>query len=176
MQRLFLRRAGLALLLMLAATALTFALVSAAPGNVAALIAERAAGPGADGPMIARIAEELGLNDPLPVRYFRWLGDAVTGDFGISLRTGKPMSEEFAARIPKTLALLAGGGVLTLALSLVMGLAGAVSNGGIVDRLLHGLALVGASTPNFFVAAMLVIVFSVMLRWVPTFADSARRS
>ena len=172
MQRLFLRRAGLALLLMLAATALTFALVSAAPGNVAALIAERAAGPGADGPMIARIAEELGLNDPLPVRYFRWLGDAVTGDFGISLRTGKPMSEEFAVRIPKTLALLAGGGVLTLALSLVMGLAGAVSNGGIVDRLLHGLALVGASTPNFFVAAMLVIVFSVMLRWVPTFGIS----
>ena len=172
MQRMFLRRAGLALLLMLAATALTFALVAAAPGNVAALIAERAAGAGADGPMIARIADELGLNDPLPVRYLRWLGDAVTGDFGISLRTGKPMSEEFAVRIPKTVALLAGGGILALLLSLVMGLAGAVSNGGIVDRLLHGVALVGASTPNFFVAAMLVIVFLVMLGWVPTFGIS----
>ena len=172
MQRMFLRRAGLALLLMLAATALTFALVSAAPGNVAALIAERAAGAGADGPMIARIADELGLNDPLPVRYLRWLGDAVTGDFGVSLRTGKPMSAEFAVRIPKTLALLAGGGVLALGLSLVMGLAGAVSNGGVVDRLLHGMALIGASTPNFFVAAMLVIVFSVMLGWVPTFGVS----
>ena len=108
MQRMFMRRAGLALLLMLAATALTFALVSAAPGNVAALIAERAAG--ADGEMIAKIANDLGLNDPLPVRYLRWLGDAVTGDFGVSLRTGKPMAEEFAMRIPKTLALLAGGG------------------------------------------------------------------
>ena len=172
MQRMFLRRAGLALLLMLAATALTFALVSAAPGNVAALIAERAAGAGADGEMIAKIANDLGLNDPLPVRYFRWLGDAVTGDFGISLRTGKPMSEEFAVRIPKTLALLAGGGILALLLSLVMGLAGAVSNGGVMDRLLHGLALIGASTPNFFVAAMLVIVFSVMLGWVPTFGIS----
>ena len=169
MQRMFMRRAGLALLLMLAATALTFALVSAAPGNVAALIAERAAGAGADGEMIAKIANDLGLNDPLPVRYLRWLGDAVTGDFGVSLRTGKPMAEEFAMRIPKTLALLAGGGVLALLLSLVMGLAGAVSNGGIVDKILHGLALVGASTPNFFVAAMLVIVFSVMLGWVPTF-------
>lgn len=172
MQRMFMRRTGLALLLMLAASALTFALVSAAPGNVAALIAERAAGAGADGEMIAKIANDLGLNDPLPVRYLRWLGDAVQGDFGVSLRTGKPMSEEFAARIPKTLALLAGGGVLALALSLVMGLAGAVSNGGIVDKLLHGLALVGASTPNFFVAAMLVIVFSVMLGWVPTFGVS----
>ena len=172
MQRMFMRRTGLALLLMLAATALTFALVSAAPGNVAALIAERAAGAGADGEMIARIANDLGLNDPLPVRYARWLGDAVQGDFGVSLRTGKPMSEEFAARIPKTMALLAGGGVLALALSLVMGLAGAVSNGGVVDKLLHGLALIGASTPNFFVAAMLVIVFSVMLGWVPTFGVS----
>lgn len=169
MQRMFMRRAGLALLLMLAATALTFALVSAAPGNVAALIAERAAGAGADGEMIAKIANDLGLNDPLPVRYLRWLGDAIQGDFGVSLRTGKPMAEEFALRIPKTLALLAGGGALALLLSLVMGLAGAVSNGGVMDKLLHGLALIGASTPNFFVAAMLVIMFSVMLGWVPTF-------
>ena len=172
MQRMFMRRAGLALLLMLAATALTFALVSAAPGNVAALIAERAAGAGADGEMIAKIANDLGLNDPLPVRYLRWLGNAVTGDFGVSLRTGKPMSEELAVRIPKTLALLAGGGVLALVLSLVMGLAGAVSNGGWLDRVLHGVALIGASTPNFFVAAMLVIVFSVMLGWVPTLGVS----
>ncbi len=172
MQRMFMRRTGLALFLMLAATALTFWLVSAAPGNVASLIAERAAGAGADGAMIARIADDLGLNDPLPVRYVRWLGDALTGDFGISLRTGKPISYEFAERIPMTLALLAGGGVLALVMSLVMGLAGAVSNGGPVDRLLHGLALVGASTPNFFVAAILVIVFSVWLGLVPTFGVS----
>jgi peptide/nickel transport system permease protein len=134
----FMRRVGLALLQMLAATALTFWLVTAALGNVAALIAERAAGAGADGEMIAKIADDLGLNDPLPVRYARWLGDA-------------------------------RGGVLALLLSLVMGIAGAASNGGIVDRLLHGMALVGASTPNFFVAAMLVIVFSVWLGLVPTF-------
>ncbi len=168
----FLRRVGLALLLMLAATALTFWLVTAAPGNVAALIAERAAGAGADGAMIARIADDLGLNDPFPVRYVRWVGAALTGDFGISLRTGKPLSQEFAERIPVTLTLLAGGGLLVLVLSLAMGIAGAVSNGGIADRLLHGLSLAGASTPNFFVAAILVIVFSVGLGWVPTFGVS----
>lgn len=176
MQRMFMRRTGLALLLMLAATALTFWLVTAAPGNVAALIAERAAGAGADGEMIAKISNDLGLNDPLPVRYARWLGNALTGDFGISLRTGKPMAGEFAERIPMTLALLAGGGVLALILSLAMGIAGAASNGGIVDRALHGLALVGASTPNFFVAALLVIVFSVWLGWVPTFGTSGLTS
>lgn len=176
MQKTLLRRIALAVLLMLAATALTFALVAAAPGNVAALIAERAAGAGADGEMIKRIADELGLNDPLPVRYLNWLGGALTGDFGISLRTGKPISQEFAERIPVTMALMAGGGVIAFFISLGFGIAGAVSNGGVVDRLLHGVALIGASTPNFFVAAVLVIIFSVMLGWVPTFGISGLTS
>ena len=169
MQKTLLRRIVLALLLMLAATALTFALVAAAPGNVAALIAERAAGAGADGEMIKRIAQDLGLNDPLPMRYLHWLGNALTGDLGVSLRTGKPIAQEFGERIPVTMALMAGGGFLVFFISLGFGIAGAVSNGGIIDRLLHGLALIGASTPNFFVAAILVIIFSVMLGWVPTF-------
>ncbi len=176
MRRMFLRRAGLALFLMLAATALTFAIVTAAPGNVAALIAERAAGAGADGEMIKRIADELGLNDPLPVRYVHWLGKAVAGDLGESLRTGKPMMDEFAERIPVTALLLFGGGVIALVLSIGLGLWGAVSNGGVVDRLLHGAALIGASTPNFFVAAMLVIVFAVGLGWVPSFGASGATS
>jgi peptide/nickel transport system permease protein len=176
MTRMFLRRAALAVLLMLAATALTFALVTAAPGNVAALIAERAAGAGADGDMIKRIADDLGLNDPLPLRYVRWLGDALSGDFGTSLRTGKTMSSEFAERVPVTAMLLVGGGTLAFFLALGLGLWGAVSNGGFIDRLLHGFALVGASTPNFFVAAMLVIVFAVGLRWVPSFGVSGPAS
>lgn len=172
MGKMILRRLLLACLLTIGASALTFVLVTAAPGNVAALIAERAAGPGADAEMIRKIGEDLGLYDPLPVRYGRWLADAASGDFGVSLRTGKPISQEFGARIPITALLLAGGGLIALLLSLLLGLLGAASNGGVVDRLLHGLALVGASTPNFFVAALLVIVFSVMLRWVPTFGTS----
>ncbi len=171
-----LRRMLLACLLILAASALTFALVAAAPGNVAALIAERAAGPGADAEMITKIGNELGLYDPLPIRYGRWLASALAGDFGISLRTGKPISSEFAARIPMTAALLAGGGVLAFVLSITLGIAGAVSNGGFMDRFLHAFSLIGASTPNFFVAALLVIVFSVMLGWVPTFGTSGLTS
>ncbi|MER8569676.1 ABC transporter permease [Mesorhizobium sp. M0924] len=176
MKRTILRRMLLACLLILAASALTFALVAAAPGNVAALIAERAAGPGADAEMITRIGNELGLHDPLPIRYGRWLASALAGDFGISLRTGKPISQEFAARIPMTAALLAGGGVLAFVLSITLGIAGAVSNGGFMDRFLHAFSLIGASTPNFFVAALLVIVFSVMLGWVPTFGTSGLTS
>jgi peptide/nickel transport system permease protein len=169
MQRILLRRLGFAVLLVLVASAMIFALISAAPGNVAALIAERAAGPGADAAMIERIGRNLGLYDPLPVRYSRWLADAATGDFGVSLRTGKPITEEFTRRIPITGSLLLGGGVIAFLFSLGFGLAGAASNGGIADRLLHGFALIGASTPNFFVAALLVIVFSVWLGWLPAF-------
>ncbi|MER9876366.1 ABC transporter permease [Mesorhizobium sp. M0195] len=176
MKSTILRRMLLACLLILAASALTFALVAAAPGNVAALIAERAAGPGADAEMITKIGKELGLYDPLPIRYGRWLASALAGDFGISLRTGKPISSEFAARIPMTAALLAGGGVLAFILSITLGIAGAVSNGGVIDRFLHVFSLIGASTPNFFVAALLVIVFSVTLGWVPTFGTGGLTS
>ncbi|RWP64441.1 ABC transporter permease [Mesorhizobium sp.] len=176
MQRLLLRRLGLALLLIVAASALIFAIIAAAPGNVAALIAERAAGAGADGAMIARIEQELGLNDPLPIRYLTWLGNAAVGDFGVSLRTGKPIAEEFAARIPVTATLLAFGGTIAFFLSLAMGLAGAASNGGLVDRMLHAVALIGASTPNFFVAALLVIAFAVTLGWLPSFGATGAAS
>jgi peptide/nickel transport system permease protein len=86
------------------------------------------------------------------------------------------MMDEFAERIPVTALLLLGGGVIAFLLSLGLGLWGAVSNGGIVDRLLHGAVLIGASTPNFFVAAILVIVFAVGLRWVPSFGISGPSS
>lgn len=170
---LFLRRAGVAALLIVAASALTFALVAAAPGNVAALMAERAAGPNASAELIAKIADDLGLNDPLPVRYFNWLGDAARGDFGVSLRSGKPLSVEFRERIPVTATLLLGGGAIAFTLSLVFGIAGAISNGGAVDNALRTISLVGASTPNFFVAAILVITFAVTLGWLPSFGGGS---
>ncbi len=176
MQRLLTRRLGFALLLIVAASALIFAIIAAAPGNVAALIAERAAGAGADGAMIARIEQKLGLNDPLPIRYLSWLGNAAVGDFGVSLRTGKPIAGEFAARIPVTATLLGFGGAIAFFLSLAMGLAGAASNGGIIDRTLHAVALIGASTPNFFVAALLVIAFAVTLGWLPSFGATGAAS
>lgn len=165
----FLRRAGVAALLIIAASALTFALVAAAPGNVAALMAERAAGPNASAELVAQIADELGLNDPLPIRYLDWLGNAARGDFGVSLRSGKPLSVEFAERIPVTATLLLGGGAIAFLISLSFGVAGAISNGGALDNVLRAVSLVGASTPNFFVAAVLVIVFAVTLGWLPSF-------
>jgi peptide/nickel transport system permease protein len=169
MLKLFARRTALALLMILAASALTFAIVAAAPGNVAALIAERVAGPAASAELVKQIEEELGLNDPLPVRYGRWLRNAVSGDLGESLRTGKPIGQEFAERLPTTALLLGWGGLIAFVMSLTIGVIGAISNGGPVDKILRAVSLVSASTPNFFVAALLVMTFSVSLGWLPAF-------
>lgn len=168
MFRFLLRRVALALALVLAASALSYALVAAAPGNVAAMIAERTAGAKATRELIDKIAERLGLNDPLYVRYGRWVSQALRGDWGVSLRTGNPIGEEFEERAPITARLLAGGGVLVFFVPLALGVVGAMSNGGVVDQALRGLALVGASTPNFFLAALLVLLFSVQLHWLPS--------
>lgn len=176
MFKLITRRTGFALVMILAASALTFAIITAAPGNVAALIAERTAGPAATAELVNKIANDLGLNDPLPVRYGRWLAKSVTGDLGVSLRTGKPIGEEFADRLPTTGFLLFGGGVIAFFLSLASGLAGAASNGGSTDKLLRAISLVAASTPNFFVAALLVSLFSVTLNWLPAFGGSRASS
>ena len=170
------RRIGFSLAMILAASALAFAAVSAAPGNVAALIAKRIAGPAASAELVEKVAEDLGLNDPLPVRYGSWLRDAVSGDFGVSLRTGKPIAREFSERLPVTATLLAWGAAFALLISLSVGLAGAVSNGGIVDRTLRPLSLISASAPDFFVAALLVLLFSVALGWLSAFGGGSAQS
>jgi peptide/nickel transport system permease protein len=167
---------ALAIGLVAAASALTFALVAVAPGNVAALLAERTAGANATAELVEKIADELGLNDPIHVRYGRWLKDAARGELGVSLRTGRPISQEFRDRVPVTARLLLGGGVIALVSSLALGIAGAISNGGLIDRLTRLFALVGASTPNFFVAALLVLLFSVALGWLPSFGLSGPAS
>ena len=170
------RRILLALGMIIAASALTFSLIAAAPGNVAALIAERTAGPAASAELVAQIADDLGLNDPLPVRFSNWLADSLQGNFRESLRTGKPIAEEFAERAPETGRLLIYGGIIAFVLSVTMGLLGAVSNGGKLDQLLWALSLTGASAPNFFVAALLVMLFSVTLGWLPAFTGSTLSS
>lgn len=169
MKKLIARRTMFAIAMIIAASALAFAVVSAAPGNVAALIAERVAGPSASAELVREIADDLGLNDPLPVRYFSWLSNAAMGDFGSSLRSGKPIAEEFAQRLPITATLIFCGGIVAFVMSLSFGVLGAIDNGGIVDRLLRPVALVSASAPNFFVAAILVLIFSVTLGWLPAF-------
>lgn len=164
--RYFLRRGASAILLAFLASVLSFLLIASAPGNVATLIAE-VRFPAASEADIARIEEELGLNDPLPIRYFKWVSRAVVGDFDVSLRTGKPVVEEIVNRLPETGLLVLGAGTTALLLGFAFGLGGAMV-GRSADALLRTIAMLGASAPSFFVGAVLILVFAVQLRWLPS--------
>ena len=155
-------------ILLFLASLLCFTLVVSAPGNVAILIAELRGMISTPG-YVEQIAEEIGLNKPLLARYADWLGSAVQGQFGISYRTGQEIGATVAERIPVTATLIAGGSVVALLLSMVLGFLGALWPYRLPDRISRGLALLGASTPTFFVGALLIYAFSVSWRVVPSF-------
>ena len=170
-----LRRTRNGAVLLVLASILCFGLVISAPGNVAVLIAELRT-PGATFEQIAVIEEELGLNDPIPVRYAAWLRGVSQGDFGISYKTGEDVGAAIAGRLAVTATLVAGAAGFALLFSLVVGFIGAVRPYGAIDRAGRGLALLGASTPQFFLGAMLIYAFAVSLQWLPTFGFDGPRS
>ena len=141
----------------LAVSFLTFMLTSLLPGDPAQQILGEQATPEA----LAAVREDLGLNDPLPVRYVRWLGDAVTGDFGQSYTTGQSVREAISERVPVTLqlGLMAVGIALTLAIPL--GVISAYRSGGIADRVITGGTFGLLSIPNFMMAILLIYGFAV---------------
>lgn len=156
------------LVLLFLASLVCFTLVVSAPGNVAVLIAELRGAVATPG-YVEQVAEEIGLHKPLLMRYVDWLGGAVQGDFGISYRTGQDVNADLSKRIFVTGTLIAGGGVLATLLSLALGFLGAFWPYKLPDRASRGLALLGASTPTFFVGALAIYAFSVSFRIFPSF-------
>lgn len=169
------KRLQQSLILLFLASIVCFTLVVSAPGNVAVLIAELRGAIGTPG-YVEKIEEEIGLNKPLLVRYADWLGDVVQGDFGISYRTGHDVNADLTKRMTITGMLVAGGAAVAAVTSLVLGFLGMFWPGGVIDRATRALALVGASTPTFFVGALLIYGFSVVLNLVPAFGFSGPAS
>ena len=166
------RRLRNSVLLLAIASVLCFGLVVAAPGNVAQMVAELRF-PGASKEIVDRVAEELGMNDPVPVRYWNWLRGVAQGDFGTAYITGVDVGEAIQERLPTTLKLVLGGSLVTILLSSVMGLIGAARPGRSPDHVVRFLALLGASTPVFFGGAILILFFAVILGWFPTYGDQS---
>lgn len=103
--------------------------------------------------------ERLGLNDPLYIQYFRFVGNALHGDLGTSIFSGKPVVEELAKRFPKT---------LTLAVGVLLGIIAAIHRNKFADNLIMVLSLLTVSTPSFFLALILMLIFCLNLRWLPS--------
>jgi ABC-type dipeptide/oligopeptide/nickel transport system permease component len=117
---------------------------------------------------IDRLRQQLGFNDPLPVQYARFLGAALTGDFGSSLRYFKPALQVVLESLPATLELTFAALTLATAVGLVAGTLSAVWRDSWLDAILSVAVLVGQSMPFFWLAILLILLFSVELRWLPT--------
>lgn len=121
-------------------------------------------------PTDAALAEArhfLGLDRPLLEQYAVWLGKAFQLDFGISYVTRRPVLDEILYYLPATLELAGAALLLTLAVSVPLGVWAALNRGGWPDQIVRGIAFTGVSVPNFWLGFLLVLLFSVGLRWLP---------
>lgn len=157
-----LRRLGAGVIIMFVISFLAYLLLYSSSTSIAQNILGENAGPEA----VAAKARELGLDQPILTRYFAWLGDALTGDFGVSWFSAQPVTAILAVRVPVTLALVIPAILLTAVFAAWLGIAAAVRRGW-VDRTIQGAAVLGDAIPGFILAIILVAVFALQLGWFP---------
>ena len=141
-----------------------FGLVHALPGDPAVLFLGEEATP----ETLAKFRERLGFHRPLVVQYVEWLGRAVRADLGRSLRTNQPVTDAIVQRLPVTLELMAAALLVSLTVAIPLGIVSAVKRNSGVDVASTAFALVGFSTPGFWLGLMLIYVFALVLRWLPS--------
>ena len=126
--------------------------------------------------LIAELREEFGLDKPLLEQYFLWLGAVFNGDFGTSYMSGRSVGADFFYYLPNTLLLVLFGFLLTLALSIPLGIISAIYEGKWLAKALQILCLIGVSVPNFWLALLLIAIFCVSLQWLPAVSDGSLSS
>ena len=151
------------LLLLWLVTVVVFGLLHLTPGDPASLMLGEQATP----EQIRDLRHALGLDEPLVTQYAWFLGHAVRGDFGASIRAQRPALEVVLERLPATLLLTAGAFTFALCVGLPIGVISAVKRLSLWDHGSMALALMGQSMPVFWLGLMLIVVFSVHLRWLP---------
>ncbi len=152
------------LTVLLGVSVLVFLMIHMIPGDPARLIAGMEATP----EIVEQIREEWGLDQPLYVQYGRFLAGAARGDFGVSYRTGTPVSEEIIERFPITFAIALGGVLLATFIGMSTGVLAAVFHNRMWDGLIMVASLLAISTPSYWLALMLMLVFSLSLGWFPS--------
>jgi peptide/nickel transport system permease protein len=115
------------------------------------------------------LREGLGLNDPIISQYFRYVGNAVQGDFGISYSFNRDVSDVIADRLPATIELVLLSGVLSLLLAIPAGIYTGIRRRGGLAQAIMALSVIGVSIPSFLLGIILILIFSVWLNWLPSF-------
>jgi len=158
-----LRRLGQGAVLLLVVSVVVFTIIHAAPGGPALLV-----NPDVDPSMAREMEQLLGLDQPIPVQYARWLGNAVQGNFGRSYQHSLPTLRLLGDRVPNTLLLSGTALGLAVLLAVPLGTLSAVYRYTVVDYAATVAAFCGVSIPVFWLAILLIILFSVTLGWLPS--------
>jgi peptide/nickel transport system permease protein len=160
--RLIGRRLLISIPLVLVVTFLTFLLAALAPGD----LARTAVGSGGSQAAYEAMRQQLGLNEPLLVRYWNWLVPALRGDLGTDVLTGQPIVAELNQRVPVTFFIIIGVLLLCVIVGMALGTFSAI-RGGAIGRAVDVLSMGGLILPSFWVALVLLSVFGVTLKWFP---------
>lgn len=162
--RLIAKRIGLALITLVLVSAVIFTISGLLPGDAA----EELLGQGATPEQIAALRHEMGLDRPGPVRYVEWIKGMAAGDPGHSLVANKPVAEIISERLPNTLTLAGLTALFAVPFAFLIGIASAITRGQGLDRGLNIATLAMVALPEFLVATIAVLVFSVHLLWLPS--------
>jgi peptide/nickel transport system permease protein len=116
-----------------------------------------------------RLRQDLGLNDPFPVQFARFVGNAVRGEFGMSYQHARPVSQLIVERLPATLELSFVAAALALLLGVPMGIYTGLHRHSLLSQFFLTVSLIGVSLPTFLIGILLILVFAVLLGWLPSF-------
>lgn len=163
MTRYILRRLIAIIPVLLGISVIVFMLVHLVPGDVVTVLL----GPTATPEARDALRKIFGLDRPLVVQYFVWLGDVLRGDFGDSLRTGQPVMSSILDRFSVTLELTGLAMVVALLIGIPAGIIGAIKQYSKVDYAVTAFALAGLSIPSFLLATLMILVFAIDWRWLP---------
>lgn len=158
------RRLVLLAPVMLIVGTVTFTLIHLTPGDPAAVML----GPDATPDEVERLRQQMGLADPLPVQYLRWLGDVARLDLGDSIFLDRSVISAIRDRLAPTLQLTFYALTIALLLGIPAGIIAALRQNSIIDRLLMMLSIGGTAIADFFLGILLILLFSVTLRWLPS--------
>ena len=149
--------------LLIGVSLISFFIMHLAPGDPTALFID----PNVKPEELMRVRANWGLDQPVYIQYFVWLKNAVLLDFGRSYTTGQPVMAEIAERLPMTLLLMIPSFVLTLLITIPIGVISAVKKNSWFDNLFTVLSFAGMAIPTFWLGLMLMLLFSVQLHWLP---------
>ena len=160
------RRLASAIVTLALATGVVFIAIHLLPGDpVAIMLGDQA---GSDPVAVARVRAQLGLDLPLGTQFTHWAGALARGDLGVSLRTGEPVADELARRIPRSLELIGAGLLVAVLLGVPLGVVAARSRGRLAGAAASVVAVAGFSAPVFVLGILLVLLFSLALGWLPS--------